>query len=505
MKSKLLLISLLLLTIAGSFAQGTWTRKADFGGTARSAAVGFNIGDKGYIGTGNLGSTLYRDFWEYDPVNNVWSQKANVGGPVRYLATGFATATHGYIGTGSDLTNNLADFWEYDPAANTWSRKADVPSARFDATAFSINGKGYLGMGQKQVSGMYTSFADFWEYDPVQDTWTRKADFGGGPRNAQSSFVIGAKGYVGIGYNNGDYKDFWEYDPFADTWTRKADVGGVVRRHGAGFAIGDKGYIGFGDNDYGQFNNDLWEYDPATNAWTSAATFPGGARSVLVGFSIGNNGYVGTGYRGAYYKDFWQYSPTGSTCTDPSDLQASQITASSAKISWTKPSPPAPAFKIRYNIAGSPIVLKRLVKGTANSITLHDLQPNTSYEWKMRSACDEDKSDWITGPSFTTAGVATTATIVADNLQAVTPGQLMVSPNPAKGQVMVQLQLPDKIAPSTFYLYNNQGTKVWQQYYGAIGGHVRQTIHLPATVLPGMYMLVVEWSGNRYTQKLVVQ
>ena len=34
-------------------ATDVWTRKADFGGIARRDAVGFSIGNKGYIGTGS--------------------------------------------------------------------------------------------------------------------------------------------------------------------------------------------------------------------------------------------------------------------------------------------------------------------------------------------------------------------------------------------------------------------------------------------------------------------
>ncbi len=47
-------------------AYNTWTKKADFDGVARIQAVGFSIGDKGYIGTG--GRVGYeKDFWEYNP------------------------------------------------------------------------------------------------------------------------------------------------------------------------------------------------------------------------------------------------------------------------------------------------------------------------------------------------------------------------------------------------------------------------------------------------------
>ena len=45
--------------LRSSEAQNTWTQKADFGGTARSSAVGFSIGSKGYIGTGYDGNYRY--------------------------------------------------------------------------------------------------------------------------------------------------------------------------------------------------------------------------------------------------------------------------------------------------------------------------------------------------------------------------------------------------------------------------------------------------------------
>src|SRR5436190_787996 len=104
-----------------SRAQGTWTKKADFGGGARSGAVGFSIGNKGYIGTGGD-----KDFWEYDPASNTWMQKADFGGTARGGAVGFSIDGKGYIGTGSIGVNSYKkDFWEYDPVTNVWSQKAD--------------------------------------------------------------------------------------------------------------------------------------------------------------------------------------------------------------------------------------------------------------------------------------------------------------------------------------------------------------------------------------------
>lgn len=49
-----------------SYPQGTWTKKASFVGNApRYGPVGFSIGTKGYIGTGNLPTPAScKDFWE---------------------------------------------------------------------------------------------------------------------------------------------------------------------------------------------------------------------------------------------------------------------------------------------------------------------------------------------------------------------------------------------------------------------------------------------------------
>src|SRR5438309_254969 len=92
----------------------------------------------------------------------------------------------------------------------------------------------------------------------AQDTWTQKADFGGGPRGAAVGFSIGSKGYVGTGVVTFAYrKDFWEYDPSTNVWTQKADFGGTARHSAVGFSIGGKGYIGTGFD--GSFRNDFWE------------------------------------------------------------------------------------------------------------------------------------------------------------------------------------------------------------------------------------------------------
>jgi uncharacterized protein (TIGR02145 family) len=302
-----------------TFTTLLWTQKANFGGIERNVAVGFAIGDKGYIGTGHRYSSqsyYYNDFWEFDPANNTWSQKANISDRTRSSAVGFAINGKGYIGTGSSPTGtpnvneSLNDFWEYDPSTNSWSQKANLGGVvRYRAVGFSINGKGYIGTG---ITNGNEKLKDFWEYDPISNTWTQKADFGGTERFGAVGFSIGEKGYVGTGYDGNYTNDFWEYNPLNNTWTQKADFEGSARANAVGFSIGTLGYVGTGSSTTSEQGRvaDFWEYDSNTNIWLQKEDFGGGEREYAVGFSIVNIGYVGTGSTTIQHKDFWEYNPS---------------------------------------------------------------------------------------------------------------------------------------------------------------------------------------------------
>ncbi|MFH1319609.1 MAG: hypothetical protein ABII90_03020 [Bacteroidota bacterium] len=190
----------------------SWTQKADFDSTARYGAVGFSINAKGYVGTGyyNPGGspTYHKDFWEYDPGSDIWTRKADFGGDARSLAVGFSIGTKGYIGTGYSPAYHK-DFWEYDPGLDIWTQKADFGgTARRIAVGFSIGTKGYIGTG---TDGPY--YKDFWEYAQASNTWAQKADFGGTARSLATGFSIGTRGYIGTGNDGSAKNDFWEYCP----------------------------------------------------------------------------------------------------------------------------------------------------------------------------------------------------------------------------------------------------------------------------------------------------
>ena len=301
----------------------------------RAGSVGFSIGSKGYIGTGygytNQTLNYKKDFWEYNPNTDSWTQKADFGGGVRMYAAGFSLGNKGYIGTGQYGNTLYKDFWEYNPVMNTWTKKADFGGiARKCATGFSISSelinKGYIGTGLV-FGSLLINLQDFWEYDPLANTWIQKTDFPGVPRYAAIGFGIGEKGYLGTGINYVSateytfYKDFYEYDPRMNSWTRKADLGGTIRAFAAGFSIDGNGYIGTGSTN-GTLLNDFWEYVSTEDTWIQKASFGGTKRSTATGFSIGTKGYIGTGLIAQYscMKDFWEYNQSNNLWTQKTDF-----------------------------------------------------------------------------------------------------------------------------------------------------------------------------------------
>ncbi|MCR9173022.1 MAG: T9SS type A sorting domain-containing protein [bacterium] len=245
-----------------------WTQKADYLGGICYHAAGFTIDDIGYVGTGRIspsGSVLVKDFFKYDATNNTWTQLTDFPGSGRRGAVGFAIGEYGYIGTGS----SSQDMYRYHPPTDSWTQVANVPGgARMSAIGFSLDGYGYVGTGYRYSQGW--SSTDFYKYDPTTDTWTPIADVGidplNGPRPRMEStgFGLNGKGYVitGVTISSGDnYKDFWEYDPSLDQWIELEEFPGTARRYMSATTLNGFAYVGLGTN--GTNFKDFWRYDLA--------------------------------------------------------------------------------------------------------------------------------------------------------------------------------------------------------------------------------------------------
>ncbi|MBK7681545.1 MAG: IPT/TIG domain-containing protein [Bacteroidetes bacterium] len=257
----------------------------------------------------------------------IWTQKPSIGHSdyvERTLATGFEINGQGYIAGGNgvgrqNFTNSLNDVHRFTPAGNTWNRVADCGiSGRTGSVSFSVNGKGYVGMGYIQTNSSTNIYLkDLWEYNPLTNVWTQKADMGSSGRHSPFSFVIGNYGFVGCGSSNNAPLvrfDFWRYDPSTNTWLQKASLTSTHARYGAvGFSIGAKGYVTCGyKSALSGPSKDLMEYDTTANVWTIKASLPvsAPARIFANGFALNGKGYVVGGNDNGpsfYYSDCYEY------------------------------------------------------------------------------------------------------------------------------------------------------------------------------------------------------
>jgi N-acetylneuraminic acid mutarotase len=309
---------------------GEWYQEASIDAGNRNRAVIFSIGDSLYIATGFNGTNnkiFLRDLWVYNASVTTWEKRADmpVEAQARSGAVAFSVNGKGYVGLGYDGTNYLKDFWAYDPQTNSWTRVADFKGAARDgAISFSIDNKGYVGTGADDN----LRYKDFYQYDDANDTWIPKPSVPKIERTNAFTFVIEGKAYVGGGISNGALvEDMYEYDPIGGSggtgiWNAKNDLKDdkidtdtndkgytIGREQATAFVVNGKGYVVCGKR-FGAINTENWEYNPSTDTWKKMNAFEGAGRYGAVGFTQGNRGYVGAGTNGTYLNDLWSYDPT---------------------------------------------------------------------------------------------------------------------------------------------------------------------------------------------------
>jgi len=175
-------------------------------------------------------------------------------------------------------------------------------------------------------------------WSQTQNSWTKKASFGGLKRTRAIGFAIDDFGYLGMGEDTAEmtHNDLWRYDPLLDTWSQMMSLPGSTRRNASAVTINGKGYVGLGCDSsvswMGVILNDWWEYDPQLNNWTQKASYPGGynvnnqtgAQGVYfaTAFGIEDKAYISCGKMGPdfYGADLWEYDTNLDTWTRKADF-----------------------------------------------------------------------------------------------------------------------------------------------------------------------------------------
>ncbi|MFC6999903.1 Kelch repeat-containing protein [Rufibacter roseus] len=82
--------------------------------TPRGSAVPFTINGKAYLCVGTNGATL-SEVWQYDASGDSWTAMNAFEGYAREGAVGFAIGNYGFVTTGAYGSTRFDDLWQFDP------------------------------------------------------------------------------------------------------------------------------------------------------------------------------------------------------------------------------------------------------------------------------------------------------------------------------------------------------------------------------------------------------
>lgn len=249
-------------------------------------------------------------------VNTGWEVVSSPPDFNAHHSFGFSVNGKGYLVTG-DTGVPRKDFFQYDPVTDTWTKLDDYPGpARSYGIGVFHDGKAYLGFGYDKSNQRLN---DLWVFDPTDTSWTRLTDCPCIGRSHPTLVANQGKLFMGMGNTDSNLKDWWEYDVATDTWTQRADFPSHERHHPYQFALNNYVFAGFGHGDHGIFN-DWYRYDPASDTWEPMASLPGEGRVAGTQFDYNGFGYVlsgdGSDHDAMDRGEFWRYNPAMNTWTE---------------------------------------------------------------------------------------------------------------------------------------------------------------------------------------------
>ncbi len=92
-------------------------------------------------------------------------------------------------------------------------------------------------------------------------------------------------------------------------------------------------------------------------------------------------------------------SPRSNRCDMPSNLSATIISGHTVKLDWTSVAE-ANKFKVRYKVLNAPNWIE--VNAIVSERFLNALNPNTTYQYSIKSVCENESSVWAITRNFTT-------------------------------------------------------------------------------------------------------
>lgn len=186
-------------------------------------------------------------------------------------------------------------------------------------------------------------------------------------------------------------------------------------------------------------------------------------------------------------------------CVTPTGLSATNITATSATLSWS-----AVPGAFGYQVRGRPLggAGYQLFNVNANSTSLNtgnQLMANTNYEWSVRTYCNSQKtitSPWATNVVF---GTALPPGIVAQGGSDEALG-MELFPNPSDGQVYVTVKGTEE--HFVLIIRDITGREVFKKQYPAASGLIEVQL---GNVSKGVYLVQLHAENTQLVQRLVIR
>jgi len=286
-----------------------WIKKSFLNAKTRGRSAVFLVDDKIFVTCGETetGRVPLKENWCYSITENRWDDSLAFLGSERIEMACFTIDNLAYFITGRNPTNQagLNDFFKYDNSSTAkWTQIAEhAPmQARYHATAFSLKGKGYLIGG---FSG--TIFNDVWQYNPIENSWIKIANFPV-PINGAISISDNKRAFTGFGTNLVSARTLWEFNEENETWKEFAtlpnEVGDVIS---SGAIIGNTIYILDGDNHV------VWSLNMTDKKWKKKSFLPGdfindrgeGGNQLMLTSGSSNSIFVGF----EFTKVLYEYCP----------------------------------------------------------------------------------------------------------------------------------------------------------------------------------------------------
>lgn len=195
----------------------------------------------------------------------------------------------------------------------------------------------------------------------------------------------------------------------------------------------------------------------------------------------------------------WIDNTNSTLCTQPSGLNTSNITNTTAKLKWTAVAG-AEQYEVRRTISGTTKWKSYIINGSNNFQNANGLTCNTSYDWMVRTSCDTAGIDINSGFSskktFTTAACLSNNSLAIKKLEPV--NGVTIYPIPAHKNASITITSMRLKNNAQYVIYNLTGKQI------QIGTISNNTIKLDNIISAGNYLIEIRNGESVVRKKIVV-